>query len=172
MYVLRWLICEMDKRLKGFARAACRNIEDYRKAGNQMPYLLVIIDEIANLMLNFGKEVEPLIARLTALARAAGIHLVVATQVADHNVLSATLRFNLLGRIAFKTRSESESKLIIDAPDADILCAPGDMLVRQKDGTLVRAQCAYLSGQEEARIIEVAGKLYGNSKFLASLPDV
>ena len=172
VYVLRWLVCEMDKRLKEFARVTCRNIEDFRKTGNQMPYLVVIIDEIVDLILNFGKEVEPLIARLTALARAAGIHLVVATQVADHKVLSATLRCNLPGRIAFKTYSESESKLIIDAPDADVLCAPGDMLVRQKDGTLTRAQCAYLSGEEEARIIETVGKLYGNSKFLASLPDV
>ncbi len=172
VYVLRWLVYEMERRLKEFARATCRNIEDYRKAGNQMPYLVVIIDEIVDLILNFGKEVEPLIARLTALARAAGIHLVVATQVADHKVLSATLRCNLPGRIAFKTRSESESKLIIDAPDADILCAPGDMLVRQKDGTLARAQCAYLSGEEESRIIETVEKQYGSTKFLASLPDV
>ncbi len=172
VYVLRWLVCEMDKRLKEFARATCRNIEDFRKAGNQMPYLVVIIDEIVDLIQNFGKEVEPLIARLTALARAAGIHLVVATQVADHKVLSATLRCNLPGRIAFKTYSESESKLIIDAPDADVLCAPGDMLVRQKDGTLTRAQCAYLSGEEEARIIEAVEQQYGSPKSLASLPDV
>ena len=137
-----------------------------------MPYLVVIIDEIVDLIQNFGKEVEPLIARLTALARAAGIHLVVATQVADHKVLSATLRCNLPGRIAFKTSSESESKLIIDAPDADVLCAPGDMLVRQKDGTLTRAQCAYLSGEEEFQIIKAVGKLYVNPKFLTALPDV
>ena len=162
----------MDKRLKEFARATCRNIEDFRKAGNQMPYLVVIIDEIVDLIQNFGKEVEPLIARLTALARAAGIHLVVATQVADNKVLSATLRCNIPGRISFKTRSGSESKIIIDAPDADVLCAPGDMLVRQKDGTLTRAQCAYLSGEEEARIIEAVEKRHGSPKFLASLPDV
>ena len=172
VYVLRWLVCEMEKRLKEFARATCRNIEDFRKAGNQMPDLVVIIDEIADLILNFGKEVEPLIARLTALARAAGIHLVVATQVADHKVLSTTLRCNIPGRISFKTRSGSESKIIIDAPDADVLCAPGDMLVRQKDGTLTRAQCAYLSGEEEARIIEAVEKQYGSPKVLASLPNV
>ena len=172
VYVLRWLVCEMDKRLKEFARATCRNIEDFRKAGNQMPYLVVIIDEIVDLILNFGKEVEPLIARLAALARAAGIHLVIATQVADHKVLSATLRCNIPGRISFKTRSGSESKIIIDAPDADVLCAPGDMLVRQKDEPLVRAQCAYLSGEEESRIIEAVEKQYGSPKFLALLPDV
>ena len=172
VYVLRWLVCEMEKRLKEFARATCRNIEDFRKAGNQMPYLVVIIDEIVDLIQNFGKEVEPLIARLTALARAAGIHLVVATQVADNKVLSATLRCNIPGRISFKTRSGSESKIIIDAPDADVLCAPGDMLVRQKDGTLARAQCAYLSGEEEARIIEAVEKRHGSPKFLALLPDV
>lgn len=172
VYVLRWLVCEMEKRLKEFVRAACRNIEDYRNGGNQMPYLVVIIDEIADLMRNLGKEVEPLIARLTALARATGIHLVIATQVADHKVLSASLRSNLPGRIAFKTRSKSESKIIIDAIDADVMCAPGDMLVRQKDGTLARAQCAYLSGEEESRIIEAVEKQYGSTKFLALLPDV
>ena len=171
VYVLRWLVCEMDKRLKEFARATCRNIEDFRKAGNQMPYLVVIIDEIVDLIQNFGKEVDPLIARLTALARAAGIHLVVATQVADHKGLSATLRCNIPGRISFKTRSGSESK-IIDAPDADVLCAPGDMLVRQKDGTLTRAQCAYLSREEEARIIKAVEKRHGSPKFLALLPDI
>ena len=172
VYVLRWLVCEMDKRLKEFARATCRDIEDFCKAGNQMPYLVVIIDEIVDLIQNFGKEVEPLIARLTALARAAGIHLLVATQVADRKVLSATLRCNIQGRISFKTRSGSESKIIIDTPDADVLSAPGDMLVRQKDGTLTRAQCAYLSGEEEARIIEAVEKQYGSPKVLASLPNV
>jgi S-DNA-T family DNA segregation ATPase FtsK/SpoIIIE len=172
LYVLRWLVAEMERRLKLFARAQCRNIQSYRKGGNALPYIVVIIDEFADLMASHRKDFEPVVARLTAMARAAGIHLVMATQVADHKVLSATLRCNIPGRISFKTRSGWESKLIIDAPDADVLCAPGDMLVRQKDGTLTHAQCAYLSGEEEARIIEAVEKQYGSPKFLASLPDV
>ena len=172
LYVLRWLVAEMERRLKLFASAACRNIQDYRKSGNALPYIVVIIDEFADLMLNYGRDFEPIVARLTAMARAAGIHLVMATQNADHDVLTASLRNNFQGRIAFKTRSQSESRWIIDSPDADVLCAPGDMLVRQKDGTLVRAQCAYLSDMELVRIIETLEKQYDDPKFLACLPDV
>lgn len=172
LYVLRWLVAEMERRLKLFASAACRNIQDYRKSVNAIPYIVVIIDEFAGLMENHGKDFAPVVARLTARARAAGIHLVIATQSADHDVLSASLRNNFPGRIAFKTRSQSESRLIVDSPDADILCAPGDMLVRQKDDVLVRAQCAYLSDMELVRISDMVGKQYDGSKFLASLPDV
>ena len=172
LYVLRWLVAEVERRLKLFVRAACRNIQAYRKGGNALPYIVVIIDEFADLMASHRKDFEPVVARLTATARAAGIHLVMATQRADNDVLSGTLRCNIPGRIVFKTRSQSESRLIIDSPDADVLCAPGDMLVRQKDGLLVRAQCAYLSDMALVRIIETVGKQYDGPKFLASLPDI
>lgn len=172
LYVLRWLVAEMERRLKLFARAQCRNIQSYRKGGNALPYIVVIIDEFADLMASHRKDFEPVVARLTAMARAAGIHLVMATQRADNDVLSGTLRCNIPGRIVFKTRSQSESRLIIDSPDADVLCAPGDMLVRQKDDVLVRAQCAYLSDMALVRIIDTVGKQYDGPKFLASLPDV
>ena len=172
LYVLNWLAAEMERRLKLFTRAACRNIQAYRESGNTIPYIVVIIDEFADLMASHRKDFEPVVARLTAKARAAGIHLILATQNADHDVLSGTLRCNIPGRIAFKTRSQSESRLIIDSPDADVLCAPGDMLVRQKGGTLVRAQCAYLSDMELVRNIETLEKQYDGPKFLASLPDV
>ena len=172
LYVFRWLVAEIERRLKLFARIACRNIQNYRKSGNALPYIVVIIDEFADLMLSYGKDFDPIVARLTAKARAAGIHLVMATQRADHAVLSESLRSNFPGRIAFKTRSQSESRLIIDSPDADVLRAPGDMLVRQKDETLVRAQCAYLSDMALVRIIETLEKQYDGPKFLVSLPDV
>lgn len=172
LYVLRWLVAEMERRLKLFAVAQCHNIQAYRESGNAIPYILVIIDEFADLMANHDKDFEPVVARLTAKARAVGIHLVMATQSADHDVLTASLRSNFQGRIAFKTRSQSESRRIIDSPDADVLCAPGDMLVRKKDGTLVRAQCAYLSDMELVRIINTVENQYGSPKFLASLPDV
>lgn len=172
LYVLRWLVTEMERRLKLFARIACRNIQEYRKSGNAIPYIVVIIDEFADLMASHRKDFEPVVARLAAKARVAGIHLVMATQNVDHDVLPASLRSNFPERIAFKTRSQSESRLIIDSPDADVLCAPGDMLVRQKDGTLVRAQCAYLSDMELVRIIDTVEKQYDGPKFLASLPDI
>ena len=117
LYVLRWLVAEMERRLKLFARAACRNIQAYRKSGNVIPYIVVLIDEFADLMASHRKDFEPVVARLTAMARAAGIHLVMATQRADNDVLSGTLRCNIPGRIVFKTRSQSESRLIIDSPD-------------------------------------------------------
>ena len=169
--VLQWLVEEMERRLKLFARASCRNIQDYRESGNAIPYIVAIIDEFADLMVRHGKDFEPVVARLTAKARAAGIHFVMATQNADYDVLSASLRSNFQGRIAFRMGSQSDSRRIIDSPDADVLCAPGDMLVRQKDGTLVRAQCAYLSDMELVRIIDTVEKQYGDPKFLASLPD-
>lgn len=172
LYALRWLVKEMERRLKLFASVACRNIQDYRKSGNTLPYIVVVIDEFADLMTSYRKDFAPEVARLTAKARAAGIHLVLATQNADYDVLSASIRRNFQGRIAFKTRSQSESRLIIDSPDADVLCAPGDMLVRQKDETLVRAQCAYLSDMELVRIIDTVEKQYDGPKFLASLPDI
>ena len=172
LYVLRWLVAEMERRLKLFARAQCRNIQSYRKGVNALPYIVVIIDEFADLMASHRKDFEPVVARLTAMARAAGIHLVMATQRADSDVLSGTLRCNIPGRIAFKTRSQSESRRIVDSPDADVLCAPGDMLVRQKDGSLVRAQCEYLSDMELVRIIDTLEKQYDGPKFLASLPDI
>ena len=172
LYVLHWLVAEMERRLKLFARAACRNIQAYREIGNAIPYIVVIIDEFADLMASHRKDFEPVVARLTAMARAAGIHLVMATQRTDNDVLSGTLRCNIPGRIVFKTRSQSESRLIIDSPDADVLCAPGDMLVRQKDDVLVRAQCAYLSDMALVRIIETLEKQYDGPKFLVSIPDV
>ena len=172
LYVLRWLVAEMERRLKLFASTACRNIQAYRESGNALPYIVVIIDEFADLMLSYGKDFEPGVARLTAKARAAGIHLVMATQNADHDVLTASLRNNFPGRIAFKTRSLSESRWIIDSPDADILCAPGDMLVRQKDGTLVRAQCAYSSAVEERKIIEEQTSRYPRPAYLDEIPDI
>ncbi len=169
---LKWLNNEMDERLKTFFSVKCSNIEKYRAAGNQIPYIVVVMDEIADLMMEYGKEVESLVGRIAAFGRAAGIHFVMATQVADQKVLTASLCRSFILRIAFKTRNQSESQLIINAPDADILCGRGDMFVTQPGGSLVRAQCAYLSTEEEARIGDEIGKRYPHVNAITSFPDV
>ena len=168
---LNWLENEMEERLKTFSNVKCRNIEKYRAAGNQMPYIVVVMDEIADLMMEYGKEVESLVGRLTAFGRTVGIHFVIATQVADQKVLTASLCRGFIQRIAFKTRNQSESQLIINAPDADILCGRGDMFVTHPGGSLVRAQCAYLSPEEEARIGDEIGKRYPHVNAITSFPD-
>ena len=169
---LNWLNNEMFERLKAFNRVQCMNIEKYRAAGNQMPYIVVVMDEIADLMMEYGKEVESLVGRIAAFGREAGIHFVMATQVADQKVLTASLCRSFILRIAFKTRNQSESQLIINAPDADILRGRGDMFVTHPGGSLVRAQCAYLSTEEEARIGDEIGKRYPHVKAITSFPDV
>lgn len=169
---LKWLNNEMDERLKTFFSVKCSNIEKYRAAGNQIPYIVVVMDEITDLMMEYGKEVESLVGRIAAFGREAGIHFVMATQVADQKVLTASLCRSFIMRIAFKTRNQSESQLIINAPDADILCGRGDMFVTHPGGSLVRAQCAYLSTEEEARIGDEIGKRYPHVNALTSFPDV
>lgn len=169
---LNWLENEMEERLKIFSNVKCSNIEKYRAGGNQMPYIVVVIDEIADLMMEYGKKVESLVGRITAFGRAVGIHFVMATQVADQKVLTESLCRSFITRIAFKTRNQSESQLIIDAPDADILCGRGDMFVSQPGRALVRAQCAYLSSEEEARIGDEIGKRYPHVNAITSFSDI
>lgn len=169
---LNWLENEMEERLKTFSNVKCSNIEKYRAGGNQMPYIVVVIDEIADLMMEYGKEVESLVGRITAFGRAVGIHFVMATQVADQKVLTESLCRSFITRIAFKTRNQSESQLIIDAPDADILCGRGDMFVSQPGRVLVRAQCAYLSSEAEARIGDEIGKRYPHVNAITSFSDI
>ena len=169
---LNWLENEMEERLKTFSNVKCSNIEKYRAGGNQMPYIVVVMDEIADLMMEYGKEVESLVGRITAFGRAVGIYFVMATQVADQKVLTESLCRSFITRIAFKTRNQSESQLIINAPDANILCGRGDMFVSQPGGALVRAQCAYLSSEEETRIGDEIGKRYPHVNAITSFSDI
>ena len=173
VYSLRWAVAEMEKRLKMFARAGKRNIVDFNtreiltqpdmfggdETGNDdmprtVPYIVIIIDEVADLMASAGKEVEPEIARLTAKARAAGIHVILATQRPDTKVITGTIKSNIPGRIAFKTASSIDSRTILDATGAESLIGRGDMLFKTKEGLLIRAQGAWVSDPEIGRITD------------------
>lgn len=186
MFGLRWAVVEMEKRLKMFQRAKCRNIVDFnnRKTVTQpdllggeettvggnpdlprtIPYIVIIIDEVADIMQAAQKEVDPLIARLTALARAAGIHLILATQRPDTKVITGTIKSNIPGRVAFKTSSAIDSRTILDAQGAEQLIGRGDMLFKLSDGRLLRAQGSFISDEEIERILSFISE-HSNPQF-------
>ena len=172
VFSLHWAVAEMEKRLKLFARARVRNIYDFNhrlqftqtdmfgndtEVGSDMPktvpYIVIIIDEVADLMSTSAKEVVPDISRLTAKARAAGIHLILATQRPDAKVITGTIKANIPGRVAFKTATSIDSRTILDDTGAENLIGRGDMLFKSKEGLLIRAQGAWISDPEIENII-------------------
>jgi len=194
VFALHWAVAEMEKRLKLFARAKVRNIYDFnhRKMFTQqdmfgndeqvnadmprtVPYIVIIIDEVADLMAAAAKEVVPDISRLTAKARAAGIHLILATQRPDAKVITGTIKANIPGRVAFKTATSIDSRTILDDTGAENLIGRGDMLFKTKDGLLIRAQGAWISDPEIERItgfIEQHADIQFDEKFATKLGKV
>ena len=173
VFSLHWAVAEMEKRLKLFARARVRNIYDFNNRlqftqpdmfGGEtavssdmprtVPYIVIIIDEVADLMSTSAKEVVPDISRLTAKARAAGIHLILATQRPDAKVITGTIKANIPGRVAFKTATSIDSRTILDDNGAENLIGRGDMLFKSKDGLLIRAQGAWISDPEISRVVQ------------------
>ena len=195
VFALRWAVMEMEKRLKLFGRAHVRNIADYNSrkveaqpdlfgAGDEtanpdmprsIPYIAIIIDEVADIMQTAGKEVEPVIARLTALARATGIHLILATQRPDAKIITGVIKSNIPGRIAFKTSSSIDSRTILDDMGAEDLIGRGDMLFRTKEGLLLRAQGSFISDPEIERIVGFIGEhssVAFDEKFAARIAKI
>lgn len=173
VFSLNWAVAEMEKRLKMFARARVRNIYDFnhRKTVTQtdmfgndceinsdmpktVPYIVIIIDEAADLIGQCGKEVNPNIQRITQKARAAGIHLILATQRPDAKIITGTIKANIPGRVAFKTSQSIDSRTILDESGAENLIGRGDMLFRGKDNLLIRAQGAWISDNEIMNITQ------------------
>lgn len=151
--VLKWVTREMDERYKKFSSVGARNIEDYNKhlpQGEQaMPYIVVIIDELADLMMLAPDETERLITRIAALARATGIHLVIATQRPSVDVVTGLIKANFPARIAFAVASSMDSRVILDQPGADRLLGRGDMLYMSGDSPApVRLQGVFVSDNE------------------------
>ena len=158
---LKWAIAEMEQRYKKFANAGARNIEGYNeKAGFQaMPYIIIIIDELADIMLFAPSEVEDTITRIAQMARATGIHLVVATQRPSVDVITGLIKANIPCRIAFNVSSMVDSRVILDMPGAEKLLGRGDMLYIPPDQSKpARIQGTYVSDKEIQALIDYLKK--------------
>ena len=175
---LNSLCIEMDNRYEMLKNAMCRNIKEYNAKFKQrklnpdsgnvfLPYIVLIIDEFADLIMTAGKEVETPIARLAQLARAVGIHLIIATQRPSVNVITGLIKANFPARIAFRVTSKIDSRTILDSGGADQLIGKGDMLYTQGN-ELTRIQCAFVDTPEINKITDFIGsqKAYANAHEL------
>jgi S-DNA-T family DNA segregation ATPase FtsK/SpoIIIE len=175
---LNSLCIEMDNRYEMLKNALCRNIKEYntkfkaRKLnpndGHQfLPYIVLVVDEFADLIMTAGKEVETPIARLAQLARAIGIHLIIATQRPSVNVITGIIKANFPARIAFRVTSKIDSRTILDGGGADQLIGRGDMLYTSGN-EITRIQCAFVDTPEVERITEFIGsqKAYPEAHLL------
>jgi S-DNA-T family DNA segregation ATPase FtsK/SpoIIIE len=157
---LQWMMREMDNRYHKFAQMGVRNIVDYNaklqaRGEKKIPYLVVVIDELADLMMLAPDETERTITRLAQLARATGLHLVLATQRPSVDVLTGLIKANFPSRIAFAVASGVDSRVILDQPGAERLLGRGDMLFQAPDAPApVRLQGAYVSDAEIQRLVQ------------------
>jgi len=177
---LNSLTIEMDQRYDLLKKAHSRNIKEYNKKfierklnpekGHRfLPYIVVIIDEFADLIMTAGKEVELPIARLAQLARAIGIHLIIATQRPTTNIITGLIKANFPARIAFRVMSSIDSRTILDAPGANQLIGRGDMLI-SAGSDMVRVQCAFVDTPEVELITDYIGQQQGYSDAML-LPE-
>lgn len=163
---LQWAVSEMERRLKVFERAGAREIKVYNKMcvsgklsemdnpPEPMPYLVVIIDELSDLMMVAGKDVEASIVRIAQLARAAGIHLVIATQRPSANVVTGLIKSNIDNRVALKVSSGIDSRVILDEVGAERLLGNGDMLFKYRGLTMQRVLGCFTSDAEINSVVE------------------
>ena len=175
---LNSLCIEMDNRYELLKNAMCRNLKEYNKKFRErklnpndghsyLPYIVLVVDEFADLIMTAGKEVETPIARLAQLARAIGIHLIIATQRPSVNVITGIIKANFPARIAFRVTSKIDSRTILDSGGADQLIGRGDMLYTQGN-ELTRIQCAFVDTPEVERIAAYIGgqKGYADAHLL------
>lgn len=154
---LKWAVAEMERRLKTMAEVNRRNIEEYNnlKKEEGMPYIVIVIDELADLMMMAARDVEALIVRLAQKARAAGIHLILATQRPSVDVITGLIKANVPARIAFTTASQVDSRTIIDQMGAEKLLGRGDMLLLTSDMPKPkRAQAAFIEDGETLKVTD------------------
>ena len=178
---LNALCIEMDERYDLLKDAGCRNIREYNEKFSErklnptkghkfLPFIVLVIDEFADLIMTAGKEIETPIARLAQLARAIGIHLIVATQRPSVNIITGTIKANFPARIAFKVSSKVDSRTILDLGGAEQLIGRGDMLVSYM-GEVTRVQCVFVDTPEVEKVVDFIGKQQGYPTVF-ELPEV
>ena len=171
IHTLNALCIEMDNRYDLLKEAGTRNIREYNekfvnrklnpeKGHQYLPFIVLVIDEFADLIMTAGKEVEMPLARLAQLARAIGIHLIIATQRPSVNIITGTIKANFPARIAFKVSSKIDSRTILDVGGAEQLIGKGDMLISY-NGELTRLQCAFVDTPEVDKVTEFIGDQRG-----------
>ncbi|MCC7018817.1 MAG: hypothetical protein IT332_03640 [Ardenticatenales bacterium] len=155
---LRWLVAEMERRYEALARVGVRDLKAYNRAlpagTPPEPVIVTVIDELADLILQLGADVEPELVRIAQKARAVGLHLIVATQRPSTDVLTGTIKANFPARIAFAVASATDSRVILDTPGAEALLGRGDMLFQAPDAPRPRRiQGAFISDDEQSRLM-------------------
>jgi S-DNA-T family DNA segregation ATPase FtsK/SpoIIIE len=156
---LQWALREMDKRYKAFSASGVRNIQEYNKKllkekGEKLPYIVIIIDELADLMMLAPEETERGITRLAQMARATGIHMILATQRPSVDVVTGLIKANFPARIAFAVASSTDSRVILDSVGAERLLGQGDMLFQSPDAAApLRLQGCYVGDAELDKLI-------------------
>jgi S-DNA-T family DNA segregation ATPase FtsK/SpoIIIE len=171
VHTLNALCIEMDNRYDLLKEAGARNIKEYnekfikrrlnpQKGHQYLPFIVLVIDEFADLIMTAGKEIEMPIARLAQLARAVGIHLIIATQRPSVNIITGTIKANFPSRIAFKVSSKIDSRTILDTGGAEQLIGKGDMLISHH-GEVTRLQCAFVDTPEVEEVVEFIGDQRG-----------
>jgi len=157
---LNWAVYEMERRYQLMSDARVRNLEGYNKAmdklegGERLPQIVIIIDELADLMMVAGKEVEQSICRIAQKARAAGLHLILATQRPSVDVITGLIKANLPSRLSFQVSSKIDSRTILDQMGAEQLLGHGDSLFLSGGRDLTRVHCAFVSDAEVIDLVE------------------
>ncbi len=158
---LKWALFEMDRRYKLLAHNGARDIQSYNQKfpDQKIPYLVIMIDELADLMMTTGPDTENAIIRLAQMARAVGIHLILATQRPSADVITGTIKANFPSRIAYKTASKSNSRIILDENGAESLLGKGDFLYLKITGELIRGQGALVTVPEITKTVQYLKQL-------------
>ncbi len=172
---LRWAVTEMERRYKLFSEAGCRDIGFYNAKFKEdsLPFIIIIIDELADLMAAFGRELESAIVRLAQMARATGIHLVISTQRPSVEVITGLIKANITSRIAFQVASQVDSRTILDMSGAEKLLGNGDMLFLAGDVSKPkRIQAPYISDKEIKKIVEFFKKHYEEPEFNEDITNI
>lgn len=170
VHVLGWALREMESRYTAFARARVRNIEGYNEKilpKDRLPYIVIVVDELADLMMTSPKEVEEFICRLAQMARATGIHLLLATQRPSVNVVTGLIKANIPARVAFTLPSNADSRTIIDCAGAEKLLGKGDMLfLSTRYPKPVRVQAPWIAEDDLNNWLDYLGNIFGPPDFM------